>query len=72
VSRYSGNSDKCRGCGITYGQSRTGLTYRDVWLMLWHKTDFKYKRRGTVLGLWHQIKKSQWENHVDHCKEESA
>lgn len=59
MSQYSGNGERCPGCGTTYGQTRTGLSYRDVWLMLWHATEFRYKRRGTVLGLWHSIKKSE-------------
>jgi len=67
VSRYRGNGDRCKKCGLTYGKMRTGLTYRDVWLMLWHKTEFRYKRRGTILGLWHSIKKSMWEHHLDVC-----
>jgi hypothetical protein len=35
--------------------------------MLWHATEFRYKRRGTILGLWHSIKKSMWEHHLDTC-----
>jgi hypothetical protein len=52
---------------VTYGETRTGITYRDVWLMLWHATEFRYKRRGTVLGLWHEIKKSEWTRHLEGC-----
>jgi len=67
VSRYCGNAARCPGCGITYGDFRTGLTYREVWQMLWHRTEYRYKRRGTVLGLWHSIKKSEWEHHTSRC-----
>jgi hypothetical protein len=28
---------------------------------------WRYKRRNTVLGLWHQIKKSLWNEHLDLC-----
>jgi hypothetical protein len=43
---------------------KTGMSYRDVYYMLsspdpdtstWH-----YKRRGTVLGMWHAIKLEMW------------
>jgi len=32
--------------------------------------DFKhpYKRRGTVLGILHQMKLSMWEAHIEMCK----
>lgn len=37
--------------------------------MLWDWSDdpaeWKYKRPGTILGMWHQIKKELWERHVD-------
>ena len=29
---------------------------------------WKYKRRNTVLGLWHQIKKSMWQEHLYYCE----
>lgn len=43
---------------MTYAEFRTGLTYRDVYGMLW---DRKYKRRRTVLGKWRQIKLEMWD-----------
>ena len=42
---------------MSYQQFRTGLTYRDVYRMLF---DRKFKRRRTVLGKWHQIKLEMW------------
>lgn len=37
--------------------------------MLWVGDDdsskWRYKRRNTVLGLWHQIKKEMYERYVD-------
>jgi hypothetical protein len=60
--------------GSTWGKRRgmpaydkfvTGLTYDDVKQMLWsHDSDpktWRYRRRGTVLGLWHQLKLEMWE-----------
>lgn len=48
-----------------YDEMRTGFTYRDVQSMLWSAdpdpATWKYKRRGTVLGLFHQIKMEQYE-----------
>lgn len=41
-----------------YDCFRTGLTYRDVRRMLEGK---KYRRRGSVLGAWHQIKLEMFE-----------
>ena len=59
-------------CGMTYDAFRTGLTFREVWQMLWvnseDSSEWKYKRRHTVLGLWHQIKKQMWAEHLEYCK----
>lgn len=43
---------------MTYDQFRTGLTFRDVYRMLWTR---KYKRRRGVLGYWRQLKLEMWE-----------
>lgn len=48
-----------------YDKFRTGLTYRDVLSMLYSadpdpKT-WRYKTRGVVLGLWHQLKQEMWD-----------
>lgn len=47
-----------------YDRFRTGLRYRDVYRMLWSPSqdsrDWRYKRRGTVLGLWRQLKLEMW------------
>jgi hypothetical protein len=54
---------------VTYEEFRTGLTYRDVYQMLWSGSDdpstWRYKRRRTVLGLWHQIKLQLWHQYLD-------
>ncbi len=45
---------------VSYEDFRTGLTYRDVFWMLWSGSDdprdWRYKRRHAVLGMWHQLK----------------
>ena len=52
-----------------YDRFRTGLTYADVKRMLWDESqdraDWRYKRRGTVLGHWHQLKKEMYDRAVD-------
>ena len=52
-----------------YDSFRTGLTFTDVRAMLLDESedraDWRYKRRGTVLGLWHQLKMEMYERAVD-------
>lgn len=49
---------------ITYAQFRTGLTFADARRMLWSNStdtsDWKYKRRGTVLGFMRALKQEMW------------
>ncbi len=40
-----------------YDSFRTGLTYRAVRAMV---PERRYRRRGTVLGVWNQIKREMW------------
>lgn len=72
MSRYHGNDQRCEGCGLRYGDFRTGLTYRDVWIMLWMNDDdpatWQYKRRHTILGRWHAMKKEMWAFHKHECE----
>lgn len=67
VSRRRGPARAAAGdddAAAEYRRFRTGLTFRDVRAMLWTSSpdprDWRYKRRGTVLGLWHQIKQEMW------------
>jgi hypothetical protein len=48
-----------------YDKFRTGLTYREVYEMLRHGTKHKQKRRGSVLGFWHELKLQLYEQAVD-------
>jgi len=63
----------CPFCGLEYRNFRTGLGFADVREMLWVDSDdpkeWRYKRRHTVLGLWHAIKIEMWLSHVHHCRE---
>jgi len=50
----------------------TGLSYRDVTLMVKHGTDRdgnerKFFGRNAVLGQWHALKKHYWNDHVGVC-----
>jgi hypothetical protein len=66
-------AEACVHCGLTYAALRTGLTYKDVWCMHWVSSDdarkWKYKRRNTVLGKWHEIKRALWIEHLYTCAE---
>jgi len=42
-----------------YDDFRTGLTYRMVRTMAGEGK--KYRRRGTVLGMWNQLKREMWQ-----------
>ena len=62
----------CCVCGLRYEDFRTGYTYRDIYEMLWSGNGdprtWKYKRRHTVLGLWHMLKTRMWEAHLAECE----
>lgn len=67
---------ECPYCGLRYKRLRTGLDYRAVFEMLWSYNDdpatWRHKRRNTVLGKWHQIKMSIWDQHLFMCETEHA
>ena len=46
---------------IPYGRFRTGLTYREVYYMLWPR---HFKRRHTVLGKWREIKEAMYARYL--------
>jgi len=52
-----------------YDQFRTGLTYSDVYEMLIVDTDdrsrWRYKTRGVVLGMWHELKLQMYQQLLD-------
>lgn len=65
--------------GRGYDRFRTGLTYRQVRSMLWvadpDPSRWRYKRRHTVLGFWHQLKLALWfemERRTDELEAASA
>lgn len=62
MSSYRGNARQCPHCAITYKRFRTGFSYADVYQMMWTHPQ---KRRRTILGAWHQLKKELWNRHID-------
>jgi hypothetical protein len=59
--------------GLTgYDKFRTGFTYRDVWEMMRDDSDdrstWKYKTRGVVLGMWHELKLQMYWQMIDFSK----
>lgn len=69
------NAEACVHCKLAYQRFRTGLTYSEVRDMLWVNSedpdDWKYKRRNTVLGKWHEIKLEMWVEHLYGCAAEN-
>lgn len=69
---WRGADRTCEHCGIRYRDFRTGYRYRDVFEMLKDYSedpaDWRYKRRHTVLGYWHQIKLEMWEAHCPEAR----
>lgn len=53
---------------IPYDDFRTGLTFGEVRMMFWSYNEdsstWRYKRRGTVLGKWHQIKLEMYDEYL--------
>lgn len=66
--------DRCPYCDLAYEDFRTGETFTTVREQLWRSSEdpskWIYKRRNTVLGLWHEIKQDLWEEHIDFCQYE--
>lgn len=64
--------DPCPHCGLAYDDMRTGHTYSDIYQMFWSGNEdpstWVNKRRHTVLGRWHQVKLSMWEEHLEICQ----
>lgn len=73
MSRYAGNSEMCPACGLKYADLRTGFSYAEVFQMLWtpspEPSDWREKRRGSVLGKWYEIKQGAWADHLAQCSE---
>jgi hypothetical protein len=47
---------------LEYSKFRTGLTYYDVYYLVWGR---KHKRRNTVLGYWHELKQKMYTHYIN-------
>jgi hypothetical protein len=58
----------CQACGIRYQDFRTGLSFAEVRAMMFVGSDdsscWRHKRRRSVLGFWHELKRQQWLYHL--------
>ena len=61
LERSRSHSASRARAAIAYDQFRTGLTFRDVYYMLWERNR---KRRHTVLGKWREIKLAMYEQYL--------
>lgn len=61
----------CHRCGMEYKDLKTGLDFQAVKDMLWIQDSnpeyWRYRRRGSVLGLWYEIKRGMWADHLAMC-----
>jgi hypothetical protein len=57
---------------IEYAAFRTGITFADVRRMLWvgsdDPSDWRYKRRHTVLGHWRAIKQQMYAEYLERLR----
>jgi hypothetical protein len=61
----------CPNCDMPYKDLKTGLDFQAVKDMLWIQDPdsefWRHKRRGSVLGLWFEIKRGMWADHLEMC-----
>ena len=61
----------CPNCGMQYKDLKTGLDFGAVRDMLWIQDSnpefWRHKGRGSVLGLWFEIKRGMWADHQAMC-----
>lgn len=71
VHRENPDPGDCPNCGMAYDALKTGLNFQAVKDMLWVQDDnpeyWRNKRRGSVLGLWYEIKRGMWADHIEMC-----
>lgn len=66
------DTEVCLVCGITYKQFRCSIqTFQEARNLLYTGIEdpikWRYKRRRSVLGIWHAMKKMEWEYHLQEC-----
>lgn len=74
MSRFRGNYSICPFCGIRYKDFRCTVYqfYQEVVDSLWvgseNPEDWRYKRKGTILGVWFSAKQKEWKEHLENCR----
>lgn len=62
----------CPTCGLRYADLKTGLDFGSVQDMLFVSEEdpskWRHKGRHSVLGLWFEIKRSMWQDHLEMCQ----
>jgi hypothetical protein len=53
---------RARARRLPYAEFRTGLTFREVYHMIWNRP---WKRRHGVLGKWREIKQAMYQQYVE-------
>lgn len=65
------SDEVCPHCRLSYNDLRTGFTFNDIVQMLFSydedSSTWRYRRRNTILGKWHQIKQEFWKEHIKQC-----
>lgn len=80
VEKYSVHENPdppdCENCGMKYRDLRTGLDFKAVQDMLFVSTpdpnQWRQKGRHSVLGLWFEIKRNMWDDHISMCEDQEA
>ena len=54
---------------LSYEAFRTGLTYRDVYLMVYAR---RWKRRRGVLGYWREVKRRMYAEYLERWEPSTA
>ncbi len=61
----------CPNCGMPYKDLKTGLDFQAVKDMMWIQDEnpefWRHKGRNSVLGLWFEIKRGMWADHLEMC-----
>lgn len=61
----------CPGCATLYTAFRTGHTFasirQEMHVGSLDSSEWRRKRRGSVLGYWREVKVAAWRYHVDQC-----
>lgn len=64
-------TERCEHCGTTYALFRLEAprTFREARALMFTSDPppWRQKRRRSVLGFWHELKRMAWQYHLDQC-----